>query len=120
MNTAIRFLICAFILLFVVSCQDDPANTNASADQVVIDKIAASDTYVAYVAAYKDYLSCKQERPVLTQDYLDKKITQEQFSDAITRNARVCRVKQDIYNRYYALLQAEFDKEAEKYKIVEE
>ena len=110
------FLISVFCLS-LFSCNQQEAEKK---EDVVLDKVASSDTYEKYVAAYNDYKSCKEERPQLTQDYMDKKITAEEFREQLKVNGKACNIKRDIYNRYYRLLQAEFDKEAEAYKINEE
>lgn len=110
-----------FILLLSVtlaSCNKNP-NSDSKPDEVFIDKISASDTYQNYVSAYNDYKACKEARPKLTQDYMAEKITADEFKDAITRNTKVCNIKKDIFDRYYRLLQAEFDQEAAVYKIQE-
>jgi opacity protein-like surface antigen len=110
-------------LLIIVCIIASSCNTNseeAAAQQVIIDKVSASETYKNYVAAYNDYVSCKQERPTLTQQYMDKQITDVEFKEALTRNGKMCTIKKDIFNRYYRLLQAEFDKEAAAYEIKEE
>ena len=111
-------LLFVIISVFMISCNTN--NEEATAQQTVIDKVSASETYKNYVAAYNDYVSCKQERPTLTQQYMDKQITDVEFKDALTRNGKMCAIKKDIFNRYYRLLQAEFDKEAEAYEIKEE
>jgi hypothetical protein len=103
--------------IFAVSC--NTSNSEADKQEVILDKVASSETYENYVAAYNDYLSCKQERPQLTQDYMDKKITDVEFKQALTVNGKVCAIKRDIFDRYYRLLQAEFEKEAEAYEIKE-
>ncbi len=112
-----------FLVLFVASitltsCEKIENQQAVKAE--VVDKVKASETYAKYVEAYNDYLACKQRRPQLTQEFMDKKITQEEFSDELTRSGKVCNIKKDIYNRYYRLLEAEFDREvAEAYKIEE-
>ncbi|MGB5983210.1 MAG: hypothetical protein WBG46_13800 [Nonlabens sp.] len=111
------------ILLFVlstflfISCNNQEQSEK---EEVVLDKVASSDTYEKYVAAYQDYKSCKEERPQLTQDYMEEKITADEFKNKLSINNKACNIKKDIYNRYYRLLQAEFDKEAAAYEIKEE
>lgn len=111
-------LLFVIISVFAMSCNTN--NEEAAAQQVIIDKVSASETYKSYVAAYNDYVSCKQQRPTLTQQFLDKQITDAEFKEALTRNGKMCTIKKDIFNRYYRLLQAEFDKEAEAYEIKED
>jgi hypothetical protein len=116
-----RKLICILFLSSIafVSCEKVEQQQEQKAE--VLDKVKSSDTYKKYVEAYNDYLACKQRRPQLTQEFMDKKITQEEFTDQIQRSGRVCNIKKDIYNRYYRLLEAEFDRAvAEQYKIEEE
>ena len=112
-----RIFLISLFCLSLFSCQQQETEKK---EEVVLDKVASSDTYKKYVAAYEDYQSCKQERPQLTQDYMDKKITAEDFRERLKVNGKACNIKRDIYNRYYRLLQAEFDKEAEAYQINEE
>jgi hypothetical protein len=105
------------ILVCIIAASCNTATNEAEKQEAVLDKVTSSETYKNYVAAYNDYLSCKQERPQLTQDYMDKKITDTEFKEALTRNGKMCTIKKDIFNRYYRLLQAEFDKEAEAYEL---
>lgn len=106
----------------VISCDDNSTATPAGStvQDEALNAVTSSETYKKYITAYNDYASCKQARPQLTQDFMDKKIDQKEFSDALTRNGKVCNIKKDIYNRYYRLLEAEFDKAAEEYKIAED
>lgn len=107
--------ILACLLLF--SCKNEQ---QLEKEQVIIDEVSASETYQKYVAAYEDYQSCKQERPQLTQDFMEKKITGDEFRERLKINGKACNIKKDIFNRYYRLLQAEFEKEAAAYEIKEE
>ncbi len=107
------------LLLSVIAFSCENATQEAVQQEEVMDRVKSSQTYRDYVDAYNDYLSCKQERPQLTQQFMDNTITEQEFKESLTRNNKVCVIKKDIYNRYYRLLQAEFDKEAEAYEIKE-
>jgi hypothetical protein len=108
-----------FIAICLIAFSCEKAANESDKQEVVLDKVKSSQTYREYVDAYNDYLSCKQSRPQLTQDFTDGKITGDEFREALTKNGKVCNIKKDIFNRYYRLLQAEFDKEAEAYEIKE-
>ncbi|WP_298953996.1 hypothetical protein [uncultured Nonlabens sp.] len=109
-----RILIILCVLLFT-SCDTTPSDSQNQ----TADSIKNSETYKLYVQAYNNYAACKQERPQLTTDFMNKKITQQEFSTALESNGKLCRIKKDIYNKYYQLLEAEFDKAAEAYEIIE-
>ncbi|OUS21228.1 hypothetical protein A9Q93_01235 [Nonlabens dokdonensis] len=84
------------------------------------DPVLSSEVYKNYVAAYNDYASCKMERPQLTNDFMEKKMTSEEFTAALEKNAKSCNIKKEIFNKYYQLLEAEFEKTiAAKHKIME-
>jgi hypothetical protein len=103
-------------LAFIASCnqgQNEAADLND-------DPIKNAEIYKNYVKAYNDYVYCKMERPQLTTDYMDNKITQEEFAAALERNNKTCNIKKEIFNKYYQLLEAEYDKAAVEYKIMEE
>lgn len=103
-------------LAFIASCAPGEKESITSSD----DPIKSSDIYKNYVKAYNDYASCKMQRPQLTTDFMDKKITQEEFATALERNNKSCNIKKEIFNKYYQLLEAEYEKAAAEYKIVEE
>ncbi|PPK92734.1 hypothetical protein LY01_02819 [Nonlabens xylanidelens] len=109
-----KVLIILCIALFT-SCNTTPSDSQNDTQ----DPIKSSETYKLYVQAYNNYAACKQERPQLTKDFMDKKITQEEFSTALESNGKLCNIKKEIYNKYYQLLEAEFDKAAEAYEITE-
>lgn len=108
------FLVLCLALL--ASCNQGEKEVTTSSD----DPIKSSDIYKNYVKAYNDYASCKMERPQLTTDFMDKKITQEEFASALERNNKTCNIKKEIFNKYYQLLEAEYDKAAVEHKIMEE
>ena len=112
-----RKLLYIVTLLLVASCNQ--SKDTETENEVVIDEISASDTYQKYVESYEDYKSCKQERPQWTQDYMDKKISADEFREGLQTNTRVCNLKKNIFDQYYRLLQAEFGAEANTYKIKE-
>ncbi|MFB0904815.1 MAG: hypothetical protein QMB11_10565 [Nonlabens sp.] len=103
-------------LAFIASCNQ---GQNAAADSSD-DPIKNGDIYKNYVQAYNDYAYCKMERPQITTDFMDKKITKEEFAAALERNNKTCTIKKDIFNKYYQLLEAEYDKAAVEHKIMEE
>jgi hypothetical protein len=103
-------------LAFIASCAQGEKDAVSSSD----DPIKSSEIYKNYVNAYNDYASCKMERPQLTTDFMDKKITQEEFATALERNNKSCNIKKEIFNKYYQLLEAEYDKAAIEHKITEE
>jgi len=108
-----------FIVLVVLmaSCTEQKQDNAATAtDQ---NEITSSEVYKKYEIAYKDYASCKQERPQLTQDFMDNKIDDKEFAAALERNAKSCNIKREIFNKYYQLLEAEYDKAAVEFKIME-
>jgi hypothetical protein len=104
------------LVAFMTSCnQGQKAAIDASDDP-----IRNSDIYKNYVQAYNDYAYCKMERPQITTDFIDKKITKEEFVAALERNNKTCTIKKDIFNKYYQLLEAAYDKAAVEHKIMEE
>jgi hypothetical protein len=103
-------------ILLLAACNNtpsEPINTSK-------DPIKNSDIYKNYVNAYNDYAACKMERPQLTTDFMDNKITKEEFATALERNNKTCNIKREIFNKYYQLLEAQFDKAAIEHKIMEE
>ncbi len=107
-------LICFIVL---TSCSNTTEKKVANSN----DPVKSSETYKKYVAAYNDYASCKMERPQLTNDFMEKKITSEEFTAALEKNAKSCNIKKEIFNKYYQLLEAEFEKTAAaEHKIMEE
>lgn len=110
-----KLLLILSIVLFA-SCKQTPSETATTTG----DPITSSDVYKKYVIAYNDYASCKMERPQLTTDFMDQKITQEEFATALERNNKTCNIKKEIFNKYYQLLEAQFDKAAVAHKIMEE
>ncbi|WP_124980899.1 hypothetical protein [Nonlabens xiamenensis] len=105
------------ILITLIASCNSPAEDSSSAQPQNV--ITSSVTYKKYEEAHKDYVSCKMERPQLTQDYIDGKMEQAEFATALERNNRSCNIKKEIFNKYYQLLEAEYDKAAEEYKIIE-
>ncbi|WP_438969340.1 hypothetical protein [Nonlabens sp.] len=103
-------------LALIASCTSGEKEAVSSSD----DPIKSSDIYKSYVKAYNDYASCKMERPQLTTDFMDNKISQEEFAKALERNNKSCNIKKEIFNKYYQLLEAEYDKAAVEHKIMEE
>ncbi|WP_213522071.1 hypothetical protein [Nonlabens sp.] len=105
-----------FCIVLFASCKPTTSETTETSG----DPITSSDMYKKYVIAYNDYASCKMERPQLTTDFMDQKITSEEFAAALERNNKTCNIKKEIFNKYYQLLEAEFDKAAVAHKIMEE
>lgn len=110
-------LLLLFSFILLTSC-----NQPAEKEVVnTVNPVTSSETYKKYVAAYNDYASCKMERPQLTNDFMEKKITSEEFTAALEKNAKSCNIKKEIFNKYYQLLEAEFEKTAAvEHKIMEE
>lgn len=105
-----------FLLLFVISLISCNQNgTDATTDST--DSIKSSPAYKEYVAAFNDYQSCKEERPSITTAYMNKELTAPEFEKALEKNAKSCALKRQIFDTRWQLLQNEYDKLSEEYKI---
>ncbi|MEE2801696.1 hypothetical protein [Nonlabens tegetincola] len=99
------FILGSFLIL---SCNQD---SSKQSDQTVLDEVTQSADYQRYVQAYNEYAACKRERPKITEDYISNKIDDKEFKRRIEVNSQTCAIKKDIFNKYYQLLEAQFDKE---------
>ncbi len=104
-----------FLILLVIavaSCKQQETQNDTTTDT-----IRSSATYKEYVTAYNDYQSCKEERPSITKAYMNKELTAPEFEKALEKNAKSCALKKQIFDTRWQLLQNEYDKLSEEYKI---
>jgi hypothetical protein len=94
-------------LLLAVSCNKKNANGTEQ-----LSDAATSTEYEAYVAAYRDYVTCVAARPQLTNDLLSNKIDGAQFELLLEKNTTVCSLKRKLYLTYFDILSATYPEEA--------
>lgn len=102
-----------FLVIGLASCnqQDSTATIEAT------DGIKSSQAYQDYVVAFNEYQACKEERPGITNAYMNKELTAPEFEKALEKNAKMCALKKQIFNTRWQMLQTEYDKLSEEYQI---
>lgn len=107
-----------FLILLVIaaaSCKQQDAQTDTPTDA-----IRSSPAYQEYVVAFNEYQSCKQERPSITTAYMNKELTAPEFEKALEKNAKMCALKNQVFNTRWQILQTEYEKLSEEYQIKED
>ncbi|MBF4985668.1 hypothetical protein FNJ87_15500 [Nonlabens mediterrranea] len=106
-----------FFLIFLVIGLGSCNQQDTTATMEATDSIRSSAAYKEYVTAFNEYSACKEERPSITNAYMNKELTAQEFEKALEKNAKMCSLKKQIFNTRWQILQTEYDKLSEEYQI---
>lgn len=115
-----RYFTLFIALTVMMACQQPSDNNSNDADALQEqseDYIRTSQTYKNYVLAHADYDTCVNSNAKLTKQLTNGEITREKFDEAVKRNSKVCRLKKQVVDLYWRVLQEEFDAITTDYQL---